>query len=53
MEHLSNDHKDHPNQHDNSHSCDETGHPDSSLLEIKWKLNQQHDQNSPMEENPL
>ena len=28
MEHLSNDHEDHPNQHKNSHKlCDETGHP--------------------------
>ena len=27
MEHLSNDHKDHPNQHESSHKlCDETGH---------------------------
>ena len=26
MEHLSNDHKDHPNMHENSHKlCDETG----------------------------
>ena len=29
MEHLSNDYKDHPNQHENSHKlCNETGHPD-------------------------
>ena len=28
MEHLSNDHKDHPNQDESSHKlCDETGHP--------------------------
>ena len=28
MEHLSNGHKDHPNQHENSHMlCDEMGHP--------------------------
>ena len=28
MEHLSNDHEDHPNQHENGHKlCDETGHP--------------------------
>ena len=27
-EYLSNDHKDHPNQHENSHKlCDEMGHP--------------------------
>ena len=27
MEHLSNDHKDHPNQHENSHKlCNEMGH---------------------------
>ena len=39
MEHISNDHKDHLNQHKNSHKpCDETGIPDLSLLESKWKL---------------
>ena len=28
MEHLSNDHEDHPNKHENSHKlCDEMGHP--------------------------
>ena len=28
MEHLSNNHEDHPNQHQNSHKlCNETGHP--------------------------
>ena len=28
MEHLSNDHEDHPNQHENSHKlCDEMEHP--------------------------
>ena len=48
MEHLSNDHEDHPNQHENSHKlCDETGHPVLSLLESQWKLRQQHDQNFP------
>ena len=44
MEHLSNDHEDHPNQHENSHKlCDETGHTVLSLLESQWKLRQQHD----------
>ena len=39
MEHLSNDHEDHPNQHKNSHKlCDETGHPVFNLLESQWKL---------------
>ena len=34
MEHLSNDHQDRPNQHENSHKLhDETGHPALSLLE--------------------
>ena len=46
MEHLSNDHKDHPYQHQNSHKlCDETVHPDVNLMESQWKLRQQHDQN--------
>ena len=54
MEHLSNDHEDHPNQHKNSHKlCDETGHPIMNLTESQWKLRQQHDQNFPMEEKPL
>ena len=45
MEHLSNDHKDQPNQHENSHKPrDETGHLVLSLLESQWKL-RQHDQN--------
>ena len=43
MEHLPNDHKDHTNQHENSHKlCDETGHPALSLLESQWKLRQTH-----------
>ena len=46
MEHLSNDHEDHPNQHENSHKlCDEMGHPVVNLMESQWKLRQQHDQN--------
>ena len=50
MEHLSNDHEDHPNQYENSHKPrDETGHPFLSLVEGQWKLRQQHDQNFPME----
>ena len=54
MEHLSNDHEDRPNRHENSHTlCDDTGHPVSSLLESQWKLRQQHDQNFPMEGKPL
>ena len=54
MEHLSNDHKDHPNQHENSHKlCDETGHPFDSLMESQWKLRQQHDQNFTVEGKPL
>ena len=39
MEHVSNDHEAHPNQHKNSHkSGDETVYPVSSLLESQWKL---------------
>ena len=41
MEHLSDDHEDHPNQHKNSHKPhDETGYPVLSLLESQWKLRQ-------------
>ena len=44
MEHLSNDHEDCPNQHENSHELyDETGHPVLSLMKSQWKLRQQHD----------
>ena len=54
MEQLSNDHEDHPNQHKNSHKlCDETGNSVLSLLESRWKLRQQHDQNFPMMGKPL
>ena len=54
MEHLSNDHEDHPNQHKNSHKlCDERGHPVTNLMENQWELRQQHDQNLPMEGKPL
>ena len=54
MEHLSNDHEDHPNKQKNSHKlCDGRGHPVLNLMESKWKLRQQHDQNFPMEEKPL
>ena len=53
MEHLSNDLKDHPNQHKNSQElCDETVHSILSLLERHWKLIQ-HDQNLPVEGKPL
>ena len=48
MEHLSNDHKDHPNQHENSDKlCDEMEHPVENLMESQWKL-RQHDHNFPM-----
>ena len=54
MEHLSNDHEDHPNQHKNSHKlCDEMGHPIVNLMEGQWKLRQQHDQNFTVEGKPL
>ena len=54
MEHLSNDHENHPNQYENSNKLrDDTGHPVLSLLESQWKLRQQHDQNFLMEGKPL
>ena len=54
MEHLSNDHKDHPNQHENSQKlCNEMGHPIENLMERQWKLRQQHDQAFPTEGMPL
>ena len=41
MEDLSNDHEDHPTQHENNYKlCDETGPPILSLLESHWKLRQ-------------
>ena len=43
MEHLSNDHDDHSNQHKNGHKLgDETEHIILSLRESQWKLRQQH-----------
>ena len=53
-EHLSNDHKDRPNQHKNSHKLyDETGDPVLGLMESQWKLRQQHDQNFTMDGKAL
>ena len=50
----SNDHEDHPNQHENSHKLfDETGRLVVNLMESQWKLRQQHDQNFWMEGKPL
>ena len=54
MEHVSNDHKDHPSQYENSHKlCDETGHPIMNMMESQQKLWQQHVQNFPMETKPF
>ena len=54
MEHLSNDHESHPNQHKNSpKQCDETGDPIVNMMESQWRLRQQHDQNFPMEGKPF
>ena len=54
MDHLSDDHKDHPNQHEISHKlCNETEYPVVNLMESQQKLRQQHDQNFPMEGKPL
>ena len=53
MEHLSNDHKDHPNQYKNTHKLyNEMGHPILSLTETQSKL-RQHDQKFPMDGNSL
>ena len=53
MEHLSNNHENHPNQHENSNKlCDETGHPALSLLKSQWKL-RQYNQNVSMEGKPM
>ena len=42
MEHLSNDHEDRPNHHRNSHKlCNEMGNSTLSLMECQWKLRQQ------------
>ena len=51
---LKYDHKDHPNQHENSHKlCDEMRHLIVKLMENQWKVRQQHDQNSPLQGKPL
>ena len=39
MDHLSNDHKECPNQHNNSHKLfSKMGHPVVNLMESQWKL---------------
>ena len=54
MEHLSNDHKDHPNQLENSHKlCDEMWHLIQSLIENQWKQREQHDQYFTVDGKPL
>ena len=54
MEHLSNDHLEHHNQHENSHNlCTEIGHPVLSLQESQWKVTKWHNQNFPMEGKTL
>ena len=54
MEHLSNDQKDRPNQHEKSHKqCNEMGHAIVNMMESQWILRQQHDQNFPMAGKPL
>ena len=53
MGHLSNDHEDRPNQHENRHKfCDERWHPVVNSKESQWKLRQQYDQNFPIEIKP-
>ena len=54
MEHLSNGHEDHSNQHEISHKlCDGKGNPVVYLMESQWKMSQQYDQNVPMEGKTL
>ena len=54
MLHLSNDHKDCPNQHKINHNVwDETVHAVVVSLTSQWKLRQKHDHNFPMEGKPL
>ena len=54
MEHLSNDHKDCPNQHKNIHKqCNEMEHLIVNVTESEWKPRQKHDQNFKMEGKPL
>ena len=54
MEHLSKDHKDHPNQQKNSHKLShETGHPILCLTKSQRKLRQQHDHPFSMEGKSL
>ena len=54
MEHLSNDHKDHLNQHENSlRLCEEMGASIMNLMETQWKLRQQLDQNFQMKGKPF
>ena len=53
MEHLSND-EDCINQHENSPKLyDEIEHPVVNMMESRWKLRQQHDENFQMEEKLL
>ena len=50
MEHLENDHKDHPDPEENSHKLiNEKEQSILSLKESQWKMIQQHDQNFTME----
>ena len=50
MEHLSNDHEERPNHHENSHKqCSETMHLIVNMMERQWKLRQHNDQNFLME----
>ena len=53
MEHLSNDHEDHPSLQENSHSLyDEKGNLILGLKKGQWKLRQQFDQNFLMDGKP-
>ena len=54
MEHLSNDHENHPNQLKNSQKlCNEMWHLVQSLMESQWKLREKNDQYFPMDGKPL
>ena len=54
MEDISNDHEDHPNQHQDSHKLfNKIGHAVLRLMESQWKLEQQYYPNFPVEGKSL
>ena len=54
MVHLSNVHEDHHNQHENIHNmCNGKEHPRFKFEKKQWKMEQKHDKNFQIDENPL